>query len=184
MQMPNDFRKLEESGLLQRLSDPNDSLFVWDADFSSDAVDRFEKLDDQLIEIVPLASTGNGDFWGYVKDRLPESKIYEFYHDSYVAEPAAEGIGGFVFRQAVLFSGCENLDEFDWTVATAKKYVDDTKVAFREFLSTEMSNALDRILEATPVTRGDWKTLILESDAEALVEELAGAGLEELEWRG
>tara|TARA_R110002095_G_scaffold216532_1_gene214342 strand:+ start:424 stop:1020 length:597 start_codon:yes stop_codon:yes gene_type:complete len=194
---PDDYRKLQLTGLLQRLRDPDDPLWIWDTKFmSEDQIVSYERFDEQKIEIIPFARTGRGDYWAYLADSLPESDIVLCYHDSYEAEYDTVSIQDFIFKRTVEFASVadlsDNLEDSGWTPDTAKQDVSRICSSFAAFLSLEMLAELRSIantvsLHITPFGTTDFcTTLISESRAEELIEKFSPMKRDDpvFEWRG
>jgi len=178
---PDDYRKLQETGLLARLTDPDDPLWVGDAEFMpEDEIVSYEPLDYQKVEIVPFAFTGAGDYWAYLPDALPGSDIVLCPHDSDEAEYDTACIRDFIFKRMVEFAGGTSLDgDGYWTPDNAKQAISRVCISFADFLSPEMLAELRSIantvsLVITPFGPSDhFAKLISESRAKELIEKYA-----------
>lgn len=193
---PDDYRKLQETGLLARLTDPNDPLWVWDTRFmTDDQIVSYERFAGQKIEIVPFARTAGGDLWAYLADSLPTSDIVLCYHDSDEAEYDAVSIRDFIFKRTIEFAAVadlnENADDCGWTPEIAKQDILRICSSFADFLSPEMRAQLHSIantvsFDSTPFGISDEMitTLISESRANELIEKYAPLNREDpvFEW--
>ncbi|QDV51007.1 hypothetical protein [Gimesia fumaroli] len=189
IEWPNDYRRLQVTGLLHRLTNSDDPIDIWDAEFLPEGkIDSFERLGDQKVEISPFAITGGGHYWAYLADSLPESDIVLCYRDSYEAEYYSRSIQDFIFKRTVEFAGNEELgDSSGWTQDTAKEAVSLVCSGFADILSREMLVELRSIANTVSAhSINGWTTLISESKAKEIIERLAPMKREDaiFEWRG
>lgn len=177
---PADYLQLRSSGLLQRLRDPLDRLQVWDAEFlSEEEVLAFEPMDGQIIDVVPFAMTGNGDYWCFLVEELPDSNVALCFHDSYEAEHYSSTLAGFFFKRTIEFSCFVELDDVveGWTREYASEMLRELVGSNDGFLSDEMCRELHRIEEKTKnVPKGDQQTIISIMEGEQLIRRYVDSG--------
>lgn len=184
---PTDYRWLQDSGTLERLTNPMHDLLVWDVEFMLQIdVEQFTRLDDQIIDITPFARSANGDYWAYVSHELPSQRIVRCYRDSYFGDRIADSLAELVFMQTVFMAGTEVLNtDSAWTVEEMVGNIRNVRSAFAQLFTSVMLKHLDDIVEANGRPPGS-KTLIEGTLASKIVADIVPAYAlgEELEWRG
>jgi len=178
--LPDDLCRMIDSGLISRLRDPDDELYIYDMRiFPVDRMVPSILTEGQFFEITPIAKNGAGDYYGYISHELPDSIIYLFPHDDSEVDYEATTIVDLVYRQTIYFCHCQFIADGEVALEEARREVANIQREFRSFFSADQQKTLDDILSRPP-HETLHRTLISKSTASVLLEDSAVHGEERL----